>query len=81
MQQENYDMLLNLWVAGVDMDWKQLYTKHQPERISFPTYPFDRKRYWFSDREEDGISELRGEENRATYLSLMRRRKRMQTGK
>ena len=41
-----YVKLLDLWVKGLSFDWKQLYQCSQPRRISLPTYPFARERYW-----------------------------------
>ncbi|HEX9924567.1 MAG TPA: SDR family NAD(P)-dependent oxidoreductase, partial [Anaerolineae bacterium] len=38
--------LAQLWVAGVDIEWDLLYPNHKPRRISLPTYPFEKKRYW-----------------------------------
>ncbi|MCB0190965.1 MAG: SDR family NAD(P)-dependent oxidoreductase, partial [Anaerolineae bacterium] len=38
--------LAQLWVAGVNIDWNLLYPDHKPNRISLPTYPFERQRYW-----------------------------------
>lgn len=35
-----------LWTAGVDIDWQTFYGKDRRRRVSLPTYPFDRKRYW-----------------------------------
>jgi len=40
--------LAQLWVAGIDIDWQLLYPNSKPQRISLPTYPFARERYWFS---------------------------------
>ena len=37
------------WVVGEDVDWNSLYGEIQPERVSLPTYPFARERYWISD--------------------------------
>jgi len=34
-----------LWQSGYRIDWRGLYPA-QPSRISLPTYPFERKRYW-----------------------------------
>lgn len=39
--------LAQLWVSGVEIDWKLLYPGTVPHRISLPTYPFEKKRYWF----------------------------------
>jgi amino acid adenylation domain-containing protein len=34
------------WLAGERVDWAQLRQGPQPRRISLPTYPFARERYW-----------------------------------
>ncbi|HYK03298.1 MAG TPA: SDR family NAD(P)-dependent oxidoreductase [Thermoanaerobaculia bacterium] len=39
-------MLLELWVKGLAIDWRRLYGETTPPRISLPTYPFARERYW-----------------------------------
>jgi polyketide synthase PksN len=38
--------LAQLWIAAVNIDWKLLYPNHTPQRISLPTYPFAKERYW-----------------------------------
>jgi acyl transferase domain-containing protein len=39
--------LLELWVAGAPIDWHLLYQgRRLPKRISLPTYPFIKERYW-----------------------------------
>ncbi len=35
-----------LWLAGVQPDWTAAQGHHRRQRISLPTYPFERKRYW-----------------------------------
>lgn len=35
-----------LWINGVEIDWKGYYDHEQRLRVSLPTYPFERKRYW-----------------------------------
>ena len=35
-----------LWLAGVEVNWEQLYTQERPRRVELPTYPFERRRYW-----------------------------------
>lgn len=35
-----------MWVSGVELDWRCFYSREQRNRVSLPTYPFDRKRYW-----------------------------------
>jgi FkbH-like protein len=34
------------WLAGDDIDWLELYPGQLPKRVSLPTYPFKRQRYW-----------------------------------
>ncbi|EGD45652.1 Beta-ketoacyl synthase, partial [Ruminiclostridium papyrosolvens DSM 2782] len=41
-----YGKLLSLWVDGLSFDWNKLYSSIKPHRISLPTYPFARERYW-----------------------------------
>ncbi|RIK37179.1 MAG: polyketide synthase [Chloroflexi bacterium] len=35
-----------LWIAGVIKDWTGLYKNERRQRLSLPTYPFERQRYW-----------------------------------
>jgi len=45
---ERYLMKLigKLWLAGVDFDWGAFYEGERRRRVSLPTYPFERQRYW-----------------------------------
>ena len=39
--------LAMLWLQGFQLDWKLLYADtEQPHRISLPTYPFAKEKYW-----------------------------------
>ena len=46
MGSRKLSQLLDLWVKGLDVDWSKLYGELKPQRISLPTYPFARERYW-----------------------------------
>ena len=35
-----------LWVSGIDIDWQSLYATAKFPRVSLPTYPFAKERYW-----------------------------------
>jgi amino acid adenylation domain-containing protein len=35
-----------LWLAGVEVDWSGLHIHAPRRRMSLPTYPFERRRYW-----------------------------------
>ncbi|WP_438426441.1 SDR family NAD(P)-dependent oxidoreductase [Aquimarina macrocephali] len=45
---KSYSNLAEAWVKGINIDWMQLYKQATPRRISLPTYPFARERYWFN---------------------------------
>ena len=40
------DMVGSLWIAGGRIDWTEFYGTESRRRISLPTYPFERKRFW-----------------------------------
>ncbi|GED59056.1 hypothetical protein BFO01nite_31880 [Brevibacillus formosus] len=46
ISKRKYAKLLDLWVSGGVVDWQKLYSEKKPRRISLPTYPFARERYW-----------------------------------
>ncbi|WP_345027256.1 hypothetical protein, partial [Flavivirga jejuensis] len=46
IQKKKYTKLLELWVKGFSFDWNNLYNTDKPLRISLPTYPFSKDRYW-----------------------------------
>jgi polyketide synthase PksN len=46
IEQRDLSRLAELWVSGAKIDWRLLYGADVPQRISVPTYPFARERYW-----------------------------------
>jgi acyl transferase domain-containing protein/enoyl-CoA hydratase/carnithine racemase/acyl carrier protein/NAD(P)-dependent dehydrogenase (short-subunit alcohol dehydrogenase family) len=40
--------LLELWVKGLNIDWKKFYHGNEPKRIALPPYPFAEDRYWIN---------------------------------
>jgi amino acid adenylation domain-containing protein len=40
------EKLVEVWVTGMHVDWNLLYGGSHPRRLSLPTYPFARERYW-----------------------------------
>lgn len=40
------EKLGQLWKFGVTIDWGKLHSEEKRRRISLPTYPFERQRYW-----------------------------------
>lgn len=37
-----------LWLLGIEADWEKLYESEKPQKISLPTYPFDKQSYWIN---------------------------------
>jgi amino acid adenylation domain-containing protein len=52
-RQGHFEKLASLWVSGFAFDWRALYGPRAPRRISAPTYPFRKQRYWL-DAPADG---------------------------
>lgn len=43
-----------LWLNGYPIDWEMQYKQVRRQRISLPTYPFERKRHWHKDQSNNG---------------------------
>ncbi|CAB3765819.1 SDR family NAD(P)-dependent oxidoreductase [Paraburkholderia humisilvae] len=48
LRQRDLTKLAKLWVAGVEIDWARLHEAGHVRRVSLPTYPFARERYWIA---------------------------------
>ncbi|HHI94226.1 MAG TPA: hypothetical protein ENK04_12045, partial [Gammaproteobacteria bacterium] len=60
--------LADLWSKGVSIDWHMLYGDAIPGRVSLPTYPFARDRYWATDK-KPVASDINGKrENNKKYF-------------
>jgi len=49
LEKGKYGKLLELWVQGLSFNWEQLYESTEdshPKRLSLPTYPFAKERFW-----------------------------------
>ncbi|WP_441286888.1 SDR family NAD(P)-dependent oxidoreductase [Sorangium sp. KYC3313] len=52
-----YARLLELWVKGLAFDWSRVHAGRRARRVSLPTYPFERERYWLpSSRGRSGAA-------------------------
>lgn len=51
-QEGELETMAQLWVSGSEIDWQQLYKEELPNRVSFPGYPFARKRIWMQESRE-----------------------------
>jgi len=54
-----------LWLRGLEIDWGGYYSSERRRRVSLPTYPFERKRYWIDGNPFAVIEEVRAK-NSAT---------------
>ena len=46
-----------LWLAGVNVDWDGFYSDEVRNRVSLPTYPFERQRYWIEPGKQAAVAE------------------------
>ena len=46
-----YHRIASLWAAGSEIDWERISPRDGRRRISMPTYPFARERYWLPGSE------------------------------
>ena len=40
------ETLGRLWTLGVNVDWSKLHAAGSVQRVSLPTYPFERQKFW-----------------------------------
>jgi phthiocerol/phenolphthiocerol synthesis type-I polyketide synthase E len=40
--------LVRMWLAGVDIDWSGFQADERRHRVPLPTYPFERRPYWYT---------------------------------
>ncbi|MFF0826320.1 SDR family NAD(P)-dependent oxidoreductase [Brevibacillus sp. NPDC003359] len=52
IKRRKYAKLLGLWVKGLTVDWNIIYGESRPQRMSLPTYPFSRQRYWVANHHQ-----------------------------
>jgi len=62
--------LAEQWVYGQQIDWSKLKTVGQNKRISLPTYPFAKERYWFASSKQKPNNENASENalHAASYI-------------
>jgi polyketide synthase PksN len=51
VEQADLSKLAERWVVGATIDWQLLHKSDSPKRISIPTYPFAKERYWIPGAE------------------------------
>ena len=45
------------WVAGVPIDWGNLFGNEERRKLALPTYPFQRERYWIEPHPAASVAE------------------------
>jgi hypothetical protein len=53
-----YAKIAEAWVKGINFDWNKLYRDVKPIRVSLPTYPFARERYWIPEIRNNVAAEI-----------------------
>ena len=48
--------IAKLWVSGTDIDWNKWYGSQTPYRVSLPTYPFAKEKYWIPEEPQPPAS-------------------------
>jgi len=48
-----------LWASGLRISWDSFYRAERRQRVSLPTYPFERRRYWLEPESAKTDSQLR----------------------
>ncbi|TYS11712.1 amino acid adenylation domain-containing protein [Bacillus subtilis] len=62
MAKGKVNKLAEIWSKGAYMDWMQLYKDERPYRMSLPTYPFAKERYWPSQSDRKPSSHISGDQ-------------------
>ena len=57
------DTLGQLWSAGVNVNWQTFFAQQQRQRLSLPTYDFERQRYWVDGPISEQKTQLAGAEH------------------
>ncbi|SFS42465.1 PfaD family polyunsaturated fatty acid/polyketide biosynthesis protein [Marininema halotolerans] len=48
LREKKLTLIAQAWTEGLGIDWEMLYSDKNPRRISLPTYPFARERFWLA---------------------------------
>jgi polyketide synthase PksN len=65
IKNRKFSKLLEFWTKGLNIDWSKLYNEQKPRKVSLPTYPFAKERYWVGETETNLLN--LSEEAQARY--------------
>lgn len=52
LEEKKWNKIAQLWISGIKINWNLLHQGYPVRRVSLPTYPFARERYWFKKNEK-----------------------------
>ena len=67
------ESMAKLYIQGVNVDWERFDQGLPRKRVSLPTYPFQRQRYWFQSSASAGRSDKVGLDGQSVHPLLGRR--------
>ncbi|MCB0193851.1 MAG: SDR family NAD(P)-dependent oxidoreductase [Anaerolineae bacterium] len=70
MYREKLLALADLFVQGYELAWSDLYACESCQRISLPTYPFEKKRYWIPQIDKDAKPDLAPPQSRSNPVAI-----------
>ena len=59
-----YNKISEFWVKGISFDWRRMYPGKLPQRISLPTYPFAKEKYWIDSTGKSAEQKLKVNSNK-----------------
>ncbi|OCQ18832.1 hypothetical protein A7985_22720 [Pseudoalteromonas luteoviolacea] len=57
LRTEQFLTIAHMWSKGLSLNWLSMYEAQQPQRVSLPTYPFGKERFWFKAPAVNHIAE------------------------
>ena len=57
------EIMGKLWQVGITVDWQSSYADETRQRLHLPTYPFERKRFWFDEDVDQTSMSANGQHN------------------
>ncbi|PKM52638.1 MAG: hypothetical protein CVV02_00440 [Firmicutes bacterium HGW-Firmicutes-7] len=64
LQNGKTNKIAQLWASGGEVDWRQIKRGGSKKRLSLPTYPFARDRYWVPEPDEIKLLKVQKENNK-----------------